>query len=78
MTFPIRNHTKLKPGNTRYDRLIEAATVKAERFLSMNPSRRESMFIMLQWRGNEYVARIKFTSNQGTSHVDSVFESFLM
>lgn len=73
--FPVQNHTSLKAGDSRYDRLIALATDRAEHFLRYNPSRRESTFIMLQWRGNEYRAYAKYRSNQGTSSIAVVFES---
>ena len=73
--FKVRNHTRLKAGESRYDRLIELANERAERFLSVNPSRRESTFIALYWKGSEYRAYVKFTSNQGTGSIATVFES---
>lgn len=71
--FPIRNLTSLKPGMSRYDRLISAAQDRAERFALTNPGWKESTFILLQWRGNEYLAYVKYMSTQGISKVDVIF-----
>jgi len=73
--FPVTNQTRLKEGDSRYDNLVNMAKARAERFLELNPSRRNATFILLQWRGNEYRAYAKFRSTQGTSLIAAVFES---
>jgi len=75
--FPVQNHTRLIQGDKRFDDLVRLATHKANKFLTCNPTRRASTFIMLQWCGNEYRAKAKFRSNQGTSHIATAFESEL-
>lgn len=72
--FPVRNRTSLKPGNPRYDAMVIEATREIEAFLVYNPSRRANCRIDLMHHARgEYKARCMFTSNQGNSHITTVF-----
>jgi hypothetical protein len=74
MTFTVRNNTSMKPGNTRFDCLVMEAERELEAFLVYNPSRRPNCRIdVLHHARGEYKARCVFVSNQGTSHVATVF-----
>jgi len=73
-SFPIRNNTAMKPGNVRFDCLIEETEREIEQFLVYNPSRRLNVRIdVTHHHRGEYKARGVFTSNQGTTHIATVF-----
>jgi hypothetical protein len=74
MTFPIRNRTRFKPGNPRFDALVTEAEREAEAFLIYNPSRRAAVRIDVSHRGaGEYMAKSVYVSDQGTSLIATVF-----
>lgn len=73
MAFPVRNYTSLKPGKPRYDQLAEIGQQAAEKFAAANPFWGKSTYITIRYSRayGEYVASVKYTSNQGTTTVST-------
>lgn len=63
-------------GTCKTARAFEAvskAATEMERFLGYNPSRRSTAYIEVRYRGKDYVARAKYTSEQGAVTVAVAF-----
>jgi hypothetical protein len=62
----VINRTRFKPGNVRFDSLVEEARRELESWLVYNPSRRESAWIEVTYAGGGiYAARGRYSAGPG-------------
>ena len=71
MSFHVITPARVAPRNAhRIVRQIENGEIACERFLDLNPGRRESTFIRIYWNGHCYRTACGYRSTQGTSIFD--------
>lgn len=76
MSFPLRNFTKMKPGNPKLDCLAEEVGRELDAWLAYNPSRRPACYVEVTHAGRgRYRGRGVYTSDQGHSAPVVIYSS---